>query len=92
MQLAKTRAIATAVEQTRGDWVQMWLSGTSADDDMLMARADQSGFDPDSLYVTTAFRAVSASGVPLPLDSLIGFVRDDLTRRQIEFASGSTWT
>ncbi|GIK29627.1 MAG: helix-turn-helix domain-containing protein [Chloroflexota bacterium] len=88
VQLAKTRAIATAVEQTRGDWVQMWLSGTSADDDMLMARADQSGFDPDSLYVTTAFRAVSASGVPLPLDSLIGFVRDDLTRRQIEFAIG----
>lgn len=88
VQLAKTRAIATAVEQTRGDWVQMWLSGTSADDDMLMARAEQSGFDPDSLYVTAAFRAVSSSGVPLPLDSLIGFVRDDLTRRQVEFAIG----
>jgi purine catabolism regulator len=88
LQLAKTRAIATAVEQTRGDWVQMWLSGTSADDDMLSARAEQSGFDPASLYVVASFRAVSGSGVPLTLDSLIGFVRDDLTRRQIEFAIG----
>jgi purine catabolism regulator len=88
LQLAKTRAIATAVEQTRGDWVQMWLSGTSADDDMLSARAGQSGFDPHSLYVVTSFRAVSGAGAPLTLDSLIGFVRDDLTRRQIEFAIG----
>lgn len=88
VQLAKTRAIATAVEQTRGDWVQMWLSGTPADDDMLSARAEQSGFDPSSLYVTTAFRAVSSGGTPLPLDSLMGFVRDDLTRRQIEFSVG----
>jgi purine catabolism regulator len=88
VQLAKTRAIATAVEQTRGDWVQMWLSGTSADDDMLASRAEQSGFEPSSLYVVTAFRAVSAGGSPLPLDSLTGFVRDDLTRRQIEFAIG----
>jgi len=88
VQLAKTRAIATAVEQTRGDWVQMWLSGTSADDDMLSARAEQSGFDPDSIYVVMALRAVSASGAQLPLDSLIGFVRDDLSRRQIEFSVG----
>lgn len=88
LQLAKTRAIATAVEQTRGDWVQMWLSGTSADDDMLSARAEQSGFDPASTYVVASFRAVSGSGAPLTLDSLIGFVRDDLTRRQIEFAIG----
>ena len=88
VQLAKTRAIATAVEQTRGDWVQMWLSGTSADDDMLTTRAEQSGFDASSLYVVTALRAVSGSGAPLPLDSLLGFVRDDLTRRQIEFSVG----
>ena len=74
--------------QTRGDWVQMWLSGTSADDDMLTTRAEQSGFDASSLYVVTALRAVSGSGAPLPLDSLLGFVRDDLTRRQIEFSVG----
>src|SRR5690606_8001122 len=61
---------------------------TPADDDMLSARAEQSGFDPSSLYVTTAFRAVSSGGTPLPLDSLMGFVRDDLTRRQIEFSVG----
>lgn len=86
--LAKTRAIATAVEQTRGDWVQMWLSDSSADDDMLRARAEQSGFDPDSLYVVASFRASSSAGTPLTLDSLMGFIRDDLTRRQIEFAIG----
>ncbi len=88
VQLAKTRAIATAVEQTRGDWVQMWLSGTSAEDDMLTARAQQSGFDPNSLYVVTAFRAVTTAGAPLPQESLVSFVRDDLTRRQTNFALG----
>ena len=28
IEMAKNRAIASAVEQTRGDWIQMWLSGT----------------------------------------------------------------
>lgn len=28
IELAKNRVIAFAVEQARGDWVQMWLSGT----------------------------------------------------------------
>jgi purine catabolism regulator len=88
VQLAKTRAIATAVEQTRGDWVQMWLSGTSAEDDMLTARAQQSGFDPDSIYIVTTFRAVTTAGAPLPQESLVSFVRDDLTRRQVNFALG----
>ncbi len=88
VQLAKTRAIATAVEQTRGDWVQMWLSGTSAEDDMLTARAQQAGFDPDCLYVVASFRAVTTAGAPLPQESLLAFVRDDLTRRQTNFALG----
>ena len=38
IEMAKNRAIASAVEQTRGDWIQMWLSGTPADDDLLRAR------------------------------------------------------
>jgi len=87
-ELAKTRAIATAVEQARGDWVQMWLSGTPADDDLLSARAQQSGFDPDATYVVAVFRSVAESGVSLPLESLLSLVRDDMARRQIEGAVG----
>ncbi|MDZ4768967.1 MAG: helix-turn-helix domain-containing protein [Chloroflexota bacterium] len=88
VELAKTRAIAFAVEQARGDWVQMWLSGTSADDDMLMARAQQGGFDTDSLYMVAVYRATSSGGVGLPLDALIPLVRDELTRRQSAGAVG----
>ncbi len=88
IELAKNRAIASAVEQARGDWVQMWLSGTPADDDLLATRAQQAGFDPASNYIVTVFRALTKSGSPLPLESLISLVRDDMARRQINGAVG----
>lgn len=88
IELAKSRAIAFAVEQTRGDWVQMWLSGTPADDDMLSTRAQQSGFDAGSMFVVAVFRALTRSGAALPLESLISLVRDDMARRQINGAVG----
>lgn len=88
IELAKTRAIASAVEQTRGDWVQMWLSGTSADDDLLATRAYQAGFEPGSAYIVAVFRATTQAGATLPLESLISLVRDDMTRRQINGAIG----
>jgi purine catabolism regulator len=88
IELAKNRAIAFAVEQARGDWVQMWLSGTPADDDVMATRASQAGYDPNIEYLVAVFRASTDSGASLPLDSLIPLVRDDLTRRQIAGAVG----
>lgn len=88
IELAKNRAIASAVEQARGDWVQMWLSGTPADDDMLTTRAQQAGFDVDSQYLVCVFRAITEGGQTLPLESLISLVRDDMARRQIGGAVG----
>ena len=88
IELAKNRAIAFAVEQARGDWVQMWLSGTPADDDLLSTRAQQAGFDPSTNYMVAVFRAATKSGTPLPLESLISLVRDDMLRRQINGAVG----
>jgi purine catabolism regulator len=88
IELAKNRAIAFAVEQARGDWVQMWLSGTPADDDLLSTRAQQSGFDISATYFVAVFRAVAKSGAALPLESLISLVRDDMLRRQINGAVG----
>jgi purine catabolism regulator len=88
IELAKSRAIAFAVEQTRGDWVQMWLSGTPADDDLMATRAQQAGFDTDMLCMVAVFRAITAAGTPLPLESLTPLVRDDMTRRQIDGAVG----
>jgi PucR family transcriptional regulator, purine catabolism regulatory protein len=88
IELAKSRAIAFAVEQARGDWVQMWLSGTPADDDLLSTRAQQAGFDPSGSYMVAVFRAATKSGAPLPLESLISLVRDDMLRRQINGAVG----
>jgi purine catabolism regulator len=88
IELAKNRAIAFAVEQARGDWVQMWLSGTPADDDLLSTRAQQAGFDPSTNYMVAVFRAATKSGTPLPLESLISLVRDDMIRRQINGAVG----
>lgn len=88
IEMAKNRAIASAVEQARGDWVQMWLSGTPADDDLLATRAQQAGFDPTCSYVVAVFRALTKSGTTLPLESLISLVRDDMTRRQINGAAG----
>jgi purine catabolism regulator len=88
IELAKNRAIAFAVEQARGDWVQMWLSGTPADDDLMTTRAQQAGFDPDTMYMVAVYRALTDAGTLLPLESLLPMVRDDLTRRQINGAVG----
>lgn len=88
IEMAKTRAIAFAVEQTRGDWVQMWLSGTPGDDDLMTTRAQQAGFDIDALCVVAVYRAMTASGTSLPLESLIPLVRDDMARRHITGAVG----
>lgn len=88
IEMAKNRAIASAVEQARGDWVQMWLSGTPADDDLLRTRAQQAGFASSSSFVVAVFRAVSEAGQSLPLESLISLVRDDMSRRQVNGAVG----
>ena len=88
IEMAKNRAIASAVEQTRGDWIQMWLSGTPADDDLLHTRAQQAGFQPGSSYVVSVFRAISEAGQSLPLESLISRLRDDMSRRQVNGAVG----
>lgn len=88
IELAKTRAIESAVEQARGDWVQMWLSGTPADDDLLATRAQQAGFNTQTNYFVVIFRAITDSGQVLPLESLVSLVRDDMARRHIEGAVG----
>ena len=87
IELARNRAIAFAVEQTRGDWVQMWLSGVQADDDMVAARARQAGFNPDGTSMVSVFRA-GAEENSGTLEMLAGLVRDDLQRRQIPGAVG----
>jgi len=88
IEIAKSRAIASAVEQTRGDWVQMWLSGTPADDDLMATRAVQSGFEIDTEYVVAVFKATTEGGTLLPLEALIALVRDDMSRRQMSGAIG----
>lgn len=88
LELAKNRAIASAVEQARGDWVQMWLSGTPADDELLMTRAQQAGFDSVSTYLVAVFRPLTKAGTSLPSESLLSLVRDDMTRRQLGGAIG----
>ncbi len=88
IEMAKNRAIAFAVEQARGDWVQMWLSGTPTDDDMMSTRAQQAGFDPNAIYMVVVYRAMTDSGAGLPLESLLPLVRDDMVRRQINGSVG----
>lgn len=88
IELAKNRAIASAVEQTRGDWIQMWLSGTPADDYLLRSRAQQAGFQPDSCYVVSVFRASVAAGSALPMEAMVSLARDDMSRRGIDGAVG----
>ncbi len=89
IELAKLKAIAYAVEQARGDWVQMWLSGGPGEDEMILARAQQAGFDPAGTYAVVVFRATAAHGVGVPLEQSLALVRDDLARRQIAGAAGS---
>ncbi len=88
IEMAKNRAIASAVEQTRGDWIQMWLSGTPADDDLLRTRAQQAGFEPGEQYVVAVYRAVNDLGQSLPLEPVISLVRDDVSRRGVSGAVG----
>lgn len=88
IEMAKNRAIASAVEQTRGDWVQMWLSGTPADDDLLRTRAQQAGFEPAAPFLVAVFRALSQTGHTVRLDAIISQVRDDISRRGISGAVG----
>ncbi len=88
IEMAKNRAIASAVEQTRGDWIQMWLSGSPADDDLLRARAQQAGFEPASQYVVTVYRATREGGRSMRLDRVISLARDDISRRGVNGAIG----
>ena len=88
IEIAKHRAIASAVEQTRGDWIQMWLSGTPADEDLLRTRAQQSGFDPSARYALALFRPIAESGQAAPISTLMSLVRDDLSRRSLNGAVG----
>ncbi len=88
IEMAKSRAIAFAVEQTRGDWVQMWLSGSHSDDDLMTTRAQQAGFDTDVPCMVAVFRAMTSAGTLLPMESLTPLVRDDMARRQINGAVG----
>lgn len=88
IEMAKNRAIATAVELTRGDWIQMWLSGTPADDDLLRTRAQRAGFQPGAHFALAVYRAADDSGQSVPLESLISLVRDDIARRGINGAVG----
>lgn len=88
IEMAKNRAIATAVEQTRGDWIQMWLSGTPADDDHLRTRAQRSGFETNARFAVAVFRARDSAGQAVPLESLISLARDDMSRRGINGAVG----
>jgi purine catabolism regulator len=89
IELAKLKAIAYAVEQARGDWVQMWLSGGPGEDELILPRAQQAGFDPAAPYAVAVFRALAAQGASVPLDPMVGLVRDDLARRQVAGAVGS---
>ncbi len=88
IEMAKNRAIASAVEQTRGDWIQMWLSGTPADDDLLRTRAQQAGFEPGSQYIVAVYRAITQARQSMRLESVISLVRDDISRRGINGAVG----
>ncbi|MDE2855556.1 MAG: helix-turn-helix domain-containing protein [Chloroflexota bacterium] len=88
IEMAKNRAIATAVEQTRGDWIQMWLSGTPADDDLLRTRAQRSGFQPGAQFLVAVYRALAGSGQSAPLESMLSLVRDDMSRRAVSGAVG----
>ncbi|MXX83967.1 MAG: hypothetical protein F4Y70_10975 [Chloroflexi bacterium] len=88
IEMAKNRAIASAVEQTRGDWIQMWLSGSPADEDLLRARAQQAGFAAGAAYVAVVFRAISEAGQSRTLEALVPLVRDDMSRRQLVGAVG----
>ena len=88
IEMAKNRAIASAVEQARGDWIQMWLSGTPAEDDLLRTRARQAGFDANAAYVVSVFRQSGEAGSGAALETLISVARDDLSRRQINGAVG----
>lgn len=89
IEMAKNRAIASAVEQTRGDWIQMWLSGSPADDNLLRVRAQQAGFATETAYAAVVFRANDEFGGARTLEALVSLVRDDMSRRQLEGAVGS---
>jgi purine catabolism regulator len=89
IELAKLKAIAYAVEQTRGDWVQLWLSGAPGEEELIAARAQQAGFDTAGDHVAVVYRAVTAQGNPLPLDPLLALTRDDMARRQLAGAAGA---
>ena len=88
IEMAKNRAIASAVEQTRGDWIQMWLSGTPADDYLLRTRAQQAGLEASAHFVVAVFRATGESKQLTPMETLVSLVRDDLSRRGIKGAVG----
>ncbi|MCB9452079.1 MAG: helix-turn-helix domain-containing protein [Anaerolineaceae bacterium] len=88
LEMAKSRAVKMAVEQARGDWIQMWLSGVSNDYDPMTTRAHQSGFPVEESYFAAVYQATTASGSVFTLENQVSLVRDLQTRSHINGAVG----
>ncbi|MFZ4826344.1 MAG: helix-turn-helix domain-containing protein [Phototrophicaceae bacterium] len=88
IEMSKKRAIETAVEQTRGDWVQMWLSNSPSDDDLTVVRARQAGFDVDTSFVVVVFQSESNNVASTHLEGWSKYIRDDFSRRELNGAVG----
>ncbi len=88
VEMAKSRAVRIAVEQARGDWIQMWLSGVSNDHDLMTTRAHQSGFAVEESYVAVVFHATTAAGTVFTLENQVALVRDTQVRTHINGAVG----
>ncbi len=83
----------TLNEKSRTDWLSAWLDDEAIDEPMLTARAEQSSFDPDQVYVMAGMRWMPGPDIrrmikPVKPDQLTEQIRHETHMRRINAIIG----
>lgn len=86
-------------KSSRSDWITAWLEGDPADDPILAARAEQSGFNSDQVYVISTMRWTPGPDLrrmvkPIKPEQLTEQIRHEAQVRRINAIIGQyrDWT
>lgn len=93
MLLSKMRANEATEKRSRGDWIASWLEGYSADDHMILARAEQTGYSAEQVYVIVVMRWTPARNPkriikPIRPEQLTEHVKHEVSMRRISAIVG----
>ncbi len=91
--LSKLRANEATEKRSRSDWISSWLEGYSSDDHMILARAEQTGYSAEQVYVIVVMRWTPGRNPkrppkPIRPEQLTEHVKHEVSMRRISAIVG----